>query len=472
MTGSIIRPFVASLMVFCVAASVQCGDHGGQAYDQEEPDPLLSIVMGGGGSLPELSGLQIVTLKEGRIDRSLAYGFAGMGPDGVKIPLRTDHKVRVASISKLVAAIGVMRLVDQGKIELKGDVQAYLPIALRNPTFPEQPITTEQLLSHTSSVRDGDQYWLPTGQTLADFFPASGEPGLGGDHFARTPKERPGHFFRYSNLNFGLLAGVIETVSGQRFDRYMRSAVFTPLGLDISYSPCDITSKNLDQLGSLFRRRTSDEVWDPDLDWQVQVDGPKIRCHYGMRETPRETAHTVGETELSDYRPGDNPVLHSPQGGLRASAEDLATLLMLLNNGGVSGDERLLSAEAVADMLTTRWTYDAGAENGITTEDASLEARGFGGLMTRYGLSVHIIDLKDWGLSETSHRLYGHLGEAYGLLGQAWLDPVSGDGLVALITGTGDNPARYPGKTSPLYGPGETILRWWVAQKHSNTKDE
>ena len=79
-------------------------------------------------------------------------------------------------------------------------------------------------------------------------------------------------------------------------------------------------------------------------------------------------------------------------------------------------------------------------------------------MMTAYGLSTHIVDLKDWGLSEHSRIFYGHLGSAYGLQGQFWFDPVAKNGIVAFITGVGDDPAKAR-STIPLSAIGEVVLR-------------
>ena len=65
-----------------------------------------------------------------------------------------DDPVRVASISKLIVALGVMRLVDQGRVSLDEDVSNYLGWELRNPAFPGTPITLRMLLSHRSSLDD------------------------------------------------------------------------------------------------------------------------------------------------------------------------------------------------------------------------------------------------------------------------------------------------------------------------------
>ena len=78
-----------------------------------------------------------------------------------------DDPVRIASISKLVVGIGVMKLVEQGKLGLDEDVSRQLGWTLRNPAFPDRPITLRQLLSHTSSVRDfQDQYAIPLGGSV------------------------------------------------------------------------------------------------------------------------------------------------------------------------------------------------------------------------------------------------------------------------------------------------------------------
>ena len=81
--------------------------------------------------------------------------------DGIADPqsgrrVTIDDPVRVASISKLVTAIGVMKLVDQGRLDLNSDVSRWLGWQLRNPSFPDRPITLGMLLAHTSSIREHD----------------------------------------------------------------------------------------------------------------------------------------------------------------------------------------------------------------------------------------------------------------------------------------------------------------------------
>ena len=68
------------------------------------------------------------------------------------LPLALDSRYRTASISKTFAAVGAMRLVEQGKLDLDRDVSDYLGFTLRNPNYPDKAITTRMLLSHTSST--------------------------------------------------------------------------------------------------------------------------------------------------------------------------------------------------------------------------------------------------------------------------------------------------------------------------------
>src|SRR5947209_16018490 len=92
--------------------------------------------------------------------------------DGVADPqsgrrVTPDDPVRVASVSKMVTTIGVMKLVEQGKLDLDSDVSRWLGWPLRNPSFPDRPITLRMLLSHASSVREhDDDYVIPLGGSL------------------------------------------------------------------------------------------------------------------------------------------------------------------------------------------------------------------------------------------------------------------------------------------------------------------
>ena len=421
---------------------------------QVHADPRLEDLVDGTRVTPPLSGLQVSLMEGGDRAERFALGFAQMTGSG-PVALRADHKVRVASISKLVVAIGIMRLAEDDRLDLDADVSDYLGWTLRNPAFPGQPITVRQLLSHTSSIRDGSRYFIEAGKgELRDFFDPDSSYWDGGEHYASNPGEEPGRFFLYSNLNFGLLGTVIERVADTRFDQYMAEAVLDPLGISARFDPCAVPA-SLRAAG--FRKRPIDGEWDPDGPWVAQVDAGEPRCIYGIVGAEQANAF------MADYTPGSNASLYSPQGGLRASADDLLQVLRMLAGGGVVDGKRILSEASVSAMLAPQWTLNGEGDNGLSAGEA--EPGGpTDGLMTSYGLSVHLVDLRDWGFDDGPAQLVGHLGEAYGVLSYALLDPASGDGIVSIVTGTGDDPAKPGYGHSPLYRIEEEILRWWVSR--------
>jgi CubicO group peptidase (beta-lactamase class C family) len=84
-----------------------------------------------------------------------ATGFADRA---TKRRVTADDPVRVASITKLVVALGVMRMVEAGALDLDRDASDYLGWRLRNPGFPDAKVTLRMLLSHTAGVRDANDY--------------------------------------------------------------------------------------------------------------------------------------------------------------------------------------------------------------------------------------------------------------------------------------------------------------------------
>ncbi|MEM1379093.1 MAG: serine hydrolase domain-containing protein [Pseudomonadota bacterium] len=408
----------------------------------------------GTSTAPAVSGLQIAILKDGAVVCSRAAGAAQWTADGAMVPLTTEHTMRVASISKLAVALGVMRLVEDGKLDLDADLARTLGFPLRNPAFPDEPITLRRVLSHTSSVRDGKRYWLDASETLADFFTPGTERYEGGAHFSVEPGEDPGTYFNYSNLNFSLAAAAIEMASGQRFDVFLETNVLKPLGIDgASFNPCRTVAHGR-PLATLYRKRRGEDAWDPGGPWIPQVDADELTCAVGLPAVSRSDPN-LGADPLTDYPLGSNPTYFSPQGGLRASAEDIAQLLTALRRC----DNPLLTTATAETMLATQWQLNADNTNGTTTEFND-DQGSFDGLMTRYGLSVHWIDLNRWNQGPETPVLAGHLGDAYGLLGMALIDPDTGDGFVALITGTSDDPAKNPTGRTPLYRIEEDILTW------------
>ncbi len=328
------------------------------------------------------------------------------------LPVTSDSRFRVASISKIFTAAGYMQLTEDGKINLDEDVSRYLGFNLRNPNYPNRPITSRMLLSHTSSIRDYPTPYVPFKNNVKAFFTSAD---------CWTKSNPPGTYFSYCNLNYILLATIIEKVSGQRFDKYITKNVLKPLDIKGSFNLRDFSSSDLQKLGTLYRK----------------TKGEAGRYYAQIDDRPIELPNAA---QIANYRPGTNAGIFSPQGGLRISPRELAHMLeMLMNRGKYKGKE-ILKPATVQIMEKQAWKYDPARHNGNIDND-SIESYG---LALQYfsgtGTTRPAPDRPDF-------DLVGHLGEAYGFIGGLMWQPGTKNGFIFMqngfATGYKQNKGRY-----------------------------
>lgn len=351
----------------------------------------------------DVMGMSVVVFCKDGIKQNIALGKSDWSRN---IDMTTESKYRIASISKTITAIAVMQLVEQNLLDLDADISDILGYEVKNPNHPNTAITTRMLLSHTSTIIDGSTYSSFLGASVND----NPIPNLstiltvGGQYYIASQfnNTTPGTYFNYSNINYVILGTLIEKVSSTRFDVYCKQNIFDPLEIDASFNVNDLT--DIDQVAVLYRK--------PGGVWTAQIDD-----YQGVQPT---------FSNLTDYEPGTNGGRFGPQGGLRCSAEDVAKIFLCLMNEGTFGAS-LLTPSSVSQMLSNQWTFSGNNGNN------------YFGLFRSWGLGIHRITStpgNDVALPGST-QMFGHAGEAYGLVSDAYFDTLRNVGFVFVNNGVG-----------------------------------
>jgi len=231
----------------------------------------------------------------------------------------TDETVyQIASITKTVTGTALMQLFDLGYFELDDDVNEFLPFELRNPNFPELSITYRMLLSHSSSLADTNSYWdidfLIEGPPfdgypypwLENYLTPGGsiyDPSIWSENYP------PGERSSYANINFDIIAYLVEIISEEPFYEYCENHIFEPL--DMGKTSYRLTDYSDEELAIPY-------FWNP---------------------------------YINRHERSQNWVfIHYPAGGLFTTVKDLSHFLIAHMNGGVYNGTRILNEPTVEEM--------------------------------------------------------------------------------------------------------------------------
>lgn len=348
---------------------------GAESEDGPSPEEAIDNIVANG--IAPAAGL--VVRKGGKTVFAHGAGTANGGH-----PFRTDTKMRVASVSKLAVALTAHRLAERGEIDLDTPLSFWFGDALRHPDFPDVDIPVRHLMSHTSGLQDPEVYWYTETGRIEDLFtPDMWLPGP------------PGGYFTYCNFGWGILATVLERQVGERFDLLADRITLGPLGITAGFNWSGVPEEERRAGATLMRKI--------DGDWTVQVDGPD------MLEGSGPAIMMPPGKSLEDYEVGTNGTLFSPQGGLRASLEELCPLV------------RTIAVNETA--ARPAWVFDPAAQNGDTDN----------GYFSVYGEGPQIHPASDSPVPGV--KLIGHHGEAYGLYSGAWHAPELDAEIAYAITG-------------------------------------
>ena len=343
---------------------------------------------------PVLGGMGVIVVRDGQRVLENVGGFAS-GLDAreniAKRPFTSGTPFRVASISKTVVLLTARAMAKAGVFELDGNISEPMGMDLRHPEYPDIPVTLQHLLSHRSGITDPEIYWTDPDGDIRDL--------LSSDIFKGG---RPGDWFEYANINYGIAATVMEALSGQRLDQITKQYVLDPLGLDAGFNWAGVSLAKRRSGATLYRKVNGGMA--------IQTDSPDMLggnkpIFYG--DNP--------DFDIETYTPGMNGTLLSPQGGLRASLDDL---LVLAN--AIGGYPELHQAD---------WLYDG--QNGAADD----------GHFVSFGPGLYVYPPE---LSPIPGQLMvGHHGSAYGMFGGMWHLPQMNAQIVHAVTASPEPPLPY-----------------------------
>ena len=363
------KRFIALIMTLCLLLCSMTGI-------AESTDAELDEAVGKIFKKYKVTGGQLVVALHGEIIYQRNYGYAYTRYDKELVDDGTYFKI--ASVSKLVTAIHVMQLVEQGKLDLDADISDYLGYEVVNGYYPKVPVTLRTLMSHTSSLNSKGGYTHES-YTLKDILDKANKKSK-----TNFKKYAPGSKYEYSNFGAGILGSLIEIATGMNVNDSAREGLFLPLGIDASYAPTKLDHP--EKISAIFNGSKQQKLSRSRLlknPWDESVNPDK---HYRIT-----------------------------YGSLWIKGRDLCRLGILLCNGGELDGQQVLQPETVAEMMSSQ------NGKGVVTCDSP------------YGLCINRVDnlLKD-------RMIYGHQGMTDNVICNLYFDPET-EFVFAMVTNGANN---------------------------------
>ena len=328
-------------------------------------------------------GLSVAVVKNNRIIYTHSFGLKDRESNTA---LTDDCLFRIASISKSFSAVSIMQLVEAKKLSLDDDISNLVGFKVRNPKYPETVITLRMVMSHRSSINDSQGYFKLDG--------INPEKNTG---WAKCYNDyEPGTAFQYCNLNYNMIGTVIERISGERFDQYVKRYILDPLGLYGGYC-----------VDSLDKSRFT-SIYEYNRDSAKFFSSPD--------------AYAPRSEIIANYTMGYSTPVFSPTGGMKISAPDLAQFMIMHMKEGKHRGKRIISKKSVRVMQSLQ-------------TDTEKE---------RYGLAISTT-----GKLIAGKTMKGHTGVAYGLYSAMFFQPEEKFGFVVISNGC------HPGYTDGF----NTVIR-------------
>ena len=249
------------------------------------------------------TAIQAAVIWDGQVAVQAASGWAVKD----QITLTTRHKMRCASLTKVMVGISAGVLIDDGTLDPYADLSGYWGVTARNPSYPDTPITVDMLLTHTSTLSDA------SGSLSALKGTAARQRLAGSGYTGGKPGELSS--WSYNNYGFSVLGMTLERAADQVLDDVLGEAVLTPMGIDAAF-----------EAGS--------------------VDDTGLLCALYYPGNSLSRTVSTQKSYVCIQQPGYRGNFFA--GGFTCSAGELAQLVAMLAEDGTYQGQQYLSAETVA----------------------------------------------------------------------------------------------------------------------------
>jgi len=272
-------------------------------------DSAIQVIMGS----HKVMGMSVAVVKKSKLVYAQSFGLKNQE---TKTALNNSDIFRIASISKSFSATAIMQLVEKRMISLDDDMSKLVGFIIRNPKYPETPITLKMVLSHRSSINDSQGYF-----SLDAINPAKNP------NWAKCYNNyAPDSGYMYCNLNYNMAGTIIEKISGERFDRYIQNHILQPLQL---YGGYCVDSLDKQKFATIY---------------EYSTDSAKFIAS--------PNAYAARSEEIANYTMGYSTPVFSPTGGMKISASDLAKYMIMHSKMGKYNGKRIIARRSAKQMQT------------------------------------------------------------------------------------------------------------------------
>ena len=347
----------------------------------------------------QLAGAVTVVARRGKVAHFEAYGMMDIEADK---PMQKDTIFRIYSMTKPIAAVGVMMLCEEGKLTLDAPASTYLPelsgmqvaqdadANVFTPVETDREMTVQDLMQHTAGLPGAARYM--GGNTAVDkLYRKAGLDRLHKCNLQELVERlgtipllyQPGTKWHYS-IAADVLGRLIEVTSGQPFDQFLAERIFQPLGMiDTGFY---VPAEKIDRLAGMY--------------------GPKPTGGLQTIDAPAGGTGHISKTSFTE-----KPRFLSAGGGLVSTASDFARFCLMLSGKGTLSGKRLMKAESVELMTRNHLPQH------LIPLDKKPEDR-YGGLGFGLGVSVRV-QQTDW-VRASQIGEYGWIG---GTSTEFWISP-------------------------------------------------